>query len=111
METKYLVNPEETPEVPNSAYGAVNSCFEEPKDCAFNALQMESSFEAQVSAVPRDRSCSCTIQVGECDCGVRKASVQLEPWAKYKTMVMAVGLALFGIWVIIISVVGGRGQL
>lgn len=111
MEGKCLVNTKDSQSIQTADYGAVNPLCEEAneKECAAkNIKRIETSFETQVRE--KSRSCSCVVDIGECDCG-KKKKIQLEPWAKHKTVAMVAGLSLFGIWMIIIAVVGQSGNL
>lgn len=58
-----------------------------------------------------EKSCECPAEkdCSEIDCAQKK--IQFEPWARYKTITMAVGLSVFGIWIILIAVIAKLGKL
>ncbi|GFQ98847.1 uncharacterized protein TNCT_721931 [Trichonephila clavata] len=86
MEGKYLVESKEiTGNV--SAYGTVNPTFE--------SVEVKEKYLSSSAPCPSSRN----------------QKVFFEPWARYKTITMAVGLSLFGIWVIGIAVVAKEGKL
>ncbi|PRD22165.1 UNVERIFIED_CONTAM: hypothetical protein NCL1_49843 [Trichonephila clavipes] len=87
MEGKYLVQSKEiTGNV--SAYGTVNPSFDHG-----------SSVKEKHLSAP----CACPSS--------RNKKVFFEPWARYKTITMAIGLSLFGIWVIGFAIGAKKGKL
>ncbi|GIY46111.1 uncharacterized protein CDAR_293091 [Caerostris darwini] len=118
MEGKYLVLSED-----EINYGTVNPCCDSNKT---SSLDTKLPFEQQS---PKSRSsknqsvndqlsfekqsmdvCSCS-PAQPCECGRRKKKVLLEPWARYKTISLAIGLSLFGVWMIVIAIVAKQGRL
>ncbi|GFS47625.1 uncharacterized protein NPIL_495201 [Nephila pilipes] len=103
MEGKYLVNSKES-DLPGNVpiYGTVNPSFVDGK-----SVGDESSLSVKEKSLT---PCSCPSSQN-CGCGSGKKKVLFEPWAKYKTITMAVGLSLFGIWIILIAIVAKQGKL
>ncbi|GFY40558.1 uncharacterized protein TNIN_427961 [Trichonephila inaurata madagascariensis] len=99
MEGKYLVESKEiTGNV--SAYGTVNPSFE----------SVDHGSSVKEKHLSGSAPCSCPSS-RNCDCSLGNKKVFFEPWARYKTITMAVGLSLFGIWVIGIAIVAKQGKL
>ncbi|KAG8193362.1 hypothetical protein JTE90_022990 [Oedothorax gibbosus] len=116
MEGKYLVATKENSASNLSAYGAVSKSYEDciKGICADHNVKFvnnENTEQITASSPPTDESCVCPPQTdcSEVDCAPTK--IILEPWSRYKTIVMGIGLTVFGIWMIIIAVIAKYGKL
>ncbi|GBM48687.1 hypothetical protein AVEN_192289-1 [Araneus ventricosus] len=104
MEGKYLVRPEDKIFSTNS-YGTVNPAHEDNKSTSLECSVSKSSGNEKSSKL-----CSCS--VGErCECGKPQRKVLMEPWARYKSITLAVGLSIFGVWLVVIAIVASQGKL
>ncbi|CAL1291631.1 unnamed protein product [Larinioides sclopetarius] len=104
MEGKYLVTPEDKIFSSNS-YGTVNPVHEDNKSISLECDVTKSSCNEKSSKL-----CSCS-GGQSCDCGKPQRKVLMEPWARYKSITLAVGLSIFGVWLVVIAIVASQGKL
>ncbi|XP_055929888.1 uncharacterized protein LOC129960464 isoform X1 [Argiope bruennichi] len=104
MEGKYLVASDDKTFSTNS-YGTVNPAHEDSKSMSLECKANKSSGNEKSSKL-----CSCSMGQS-CECGKPKRKVLLEPWARYKSITLAVGLSIFGVWLVVIAIIANQGKL
>ncbi|XP_055929890.1 uncharacterized protein LOC129960464 isoform X3 [Argiope bruennichi] len=87
----------------NGSY--VNPAHEDSKSMSLECKANKSSGNEKSSKL-----CSCSMGQS-CECGKPKRKVLLEPWARYKSITLAVGLSIFGVWLVVIAIIANQGKL